>query len=161
MPFKDEEGCWPKLQLFRLRIGTCLYFDLDSIIVQDIVSLVPKDDDPRLHAWPDPWRTGHLNSAVMAWNGWSPIVTAIWDARNLRAKSAQRFGKPSGQWNGDQDFTREHVTQWAPLAGIKSYKAHCNPNHLPDGARVIAFHGRPKNEDVDAGGPYGQLWRKE
>lgn len=164
MPFKDEEGCWPKLQLFRLRIGSCMYFDLDSIIVKDIISLVPAADDARLHAWRDPWRRTadgkpHLNSACMAWNGWSPIVTAVWDARNARAKSSQRFGKPNGQWNGDQDFTREHVLYWTPLDGIKSYKADCNQNRIPEDAKVIAFHGKPKNEDVDPGGPYGLLWR--
>lgn len=64
---------------------------------------------------------------------------AIWGA----AQKLKDFDR------GDGDFLRQFPHEFIPdhVSGIYSYKAHCIGG-IPDDARVVCFHGRPKPHEA-------------
>jgi len=144
-------GWWSKMEVFRSGLfdGLTLYFDLDTAIIGDLSNLVaaiPESGFVMLRDFYDPKGVG---SGVMGWSGdWSSLYTAFAaDAgRNISRYNCRH------RW-GDQAFIRDHLpctpTRWQDIAPgeIASYKVDCR-NGVPDGARVVAFHGRPRPREV-------------
>ena len=140
-------GWWSKIHVFRLH-GPCFFVDLDTTICGDIASLLDLAKAHPFIALRDfnfPVRI--MGSGVMAWSG---------DMRHLYrtfASDPERhmLENRSGRWLGDQGFL-ERRTQpefWQDLApgAVVSWKKHCG-NGIPEGARVVAFHGRPRPWEV-------------
>lgn len=128
-------GWWSKIELFRPGIfaGRVLFLDLDVLVTGDLAPLI---DGTGFKICRD-WWTGGLNSSVMAWDAGD---TEIYD-RFVPAEMARL--------HGDQDW----IEQVRPRAAtfdpglVVSFKAHCSGG-MPAGARVVAFHGRPKPDEV-------------
>lgn len=155
-------GWWAKMELFRPDLrGDILYFDLDTDILgslEDIASV------GKLTLLRDFYRDGvrkpenGLGSGVM----YLPEVdrAEVWEAWNrdtFRTMSALR-----ARGLGDQTFLESlwlgKAARWQDLVPgqIVSYKVHCNPQwkagatgSVPEGARVVVAHGRPKPWSVD------------
>ena len=80
-----------------------------------------------------------MASGIMAWTGnWKELYDKF------------NYARDTGAFRGDQDyltsqlmsknnvgFIQDHVS------GIYSYKYHCQEK-LPDDARIVCFHGRPR-----------------
>ena len=138
-------GWLTKVELYRpgfLPDGRVLYIDLDSIITGDLVPLAEYDGAfAGLRNFFDPgFGTGLLS--------WSPEGgKRMWDffetiresggLANLDSEQAaiNRFLPDSPRL---QDF----------VPGIYSYKVHCT-NGLPDDARIVCFHGRPRPHEAN------------
>ena len=139
-------GWWAKVSLFdpgRFD-GRVLYLDLDVTVVGSL-------DD--LAAYPHPFAAISdylnplvLNSSVMAWDA-SVSTRGVADRvfTEFSASVMERL-------HGDQDWITKQMPaavrfprRWCP-----SYKANVLPaGHVPDGARVVVFHGRPRPWEVD------------
>ena len=139
----DWPGWWAKLEIFRMR-GPCLYMDLDSTVVGDLEPLIEiartrqfvtlRDFNPK-------HRT--VGSGIMAWSGdQRPLYqTFLRDPRHHVAENS------TSRWWGDQGFIERHRQPefWQDLlpGAVVSWKKHCR-NGIPEGARVVCFHGHPR-----------------
>lgn len=136
---RKYEGWWAKVEMFRFT-GPTVYFDLDTVIIGDIDPLLKlpqttKRDFYMLSAFS---REHEFASGVVAWNGNFNHISRDYDGR--------------GGW--DQIYILEkaqeviqvkHINEHFP--GIYSYKRHCR-NGVPEDARVICFHGKPRPGDI-------------
>ena len=133
------EGWWCKLVLFqpgRFK-GRCLFFDLDTVIVGSLDDIAGyKGDFAQLSDLYYPERGA---SGVLAWDAdkAAPIWT-IWE----------RAGRPQFHQYGDGGWIDSILPDCDRLQNlypdqIVSFKAHCK-NGVPEGARVVAFHGQPR-----------------
>ncbi len=139
-------GWWAKMELFRPDLrGDFLFLDLDMSIVGSLDSF---REINVLALMRDVYRPGGLQSAIMLlperdrgliWQEWirSPQQ---WRARYRRG--------------GDQAFLErfwlrkaQRLQDLAP-GEIVSYKADVDGKGLPQSARVICFHGKPRPWEV-------------
>lgn len=130
--------------MFRL-LGPALYMDLDTVVVGDLGPLlevaasreftVLKDFNPHAR---------DMGSGLMAWSG---DMGALYRKFKARPEAHMAMNK-SGRWLGDQGFIERSTSRrsyWqAELPGaVVSWKKHCQKG-IPEGARVICFHGQPR-----------------
>lgn len=153
-PDADKPGWWNKLSLFKHASGPCIYFDLDVIISGDL--LIFEDFTDCFLAMPKNWAmSGHggYQSSVMCWYG-SPEHRIICDYFNAELLSVPKNGNygsygKKALW-GDQEYLTEYfsnnITE-IPPGVVVSYKYHAR-TQLPTSARVVAFHGAPKYDEV-------------
>ena len=160
----DLPGWWSKIELFGMP-GSVLYFDLDTIVLDDITPLADRVRSlgiyefmmlRRFH------RGDRFASGVMGWSGsFSWLLEAF-----LREKRSGGFRyMPKGfyvfearnTFYGDQSWIAQHLRDAIPpvrvcvaqdaLPGIYSWKRHCQRG-IPDDASIICFHGKPRPWEV-------------
>lgn len=140
-------GWWSKIEIFRTSIfeegEPVLFFDLDTIIVGSLHDIA--DHGQHWIILEDFYRAGRYGSGMMGW-------TAN-DNQHIYRDFARDPQKAMGHSpRGDQDWIERvapHAEWWQTVIPnqIFSYKVHCQ-NGLPDDARVVCFHGKPKPADV-------------
>jgi len=132
-------GWWSKLFMFqpgRFK-GRCLFFDLDTVIVGSLDDIAAYDGDfAMVRDWYHPTLK---TSSVMAWNAdKSTGIFERWEAAVM----------PQFHPRGDGGFIEAvmpdaDVLQDKFPGQLVSFKASCG-NGIPEGARVVAFHGLPR-----------------
>jgi len=150
-------GWWAKMEMFRPDIvDDLLYLDLDSAVVGDLSDLAGIG---RTAIMRDVYRPSGLQSSIMflADRDRGPV----W--RSFVADAARWMHRFRG--GGDQAFLERVWRNRLPaiwqdqLPGqVVSYKVHVRPaqrpgrefgnGSLPDGARVVVFHGKPRPWEV-------------
>jgi hypothetical protein len=163
-------GWWSKLEAFRPGLTgkgeRIVYLDLDTVLVRYLVlrpdglgfAMLPgfnRRTNPR-----DCWASG-----VMAWDGGADLGFLL--KRYLR----ERSGIAPGAW--DQEYVarwyaeeagREPEDVTLAVPGIVSYKKHVVAEcdyELPDYARVVCFHGKPRPHQVSGLPWMDRYWWKE
>lgn len=156
IPLRHEwPGWWSKLELFAPWVeGNLLYFDLDTIIYGDLTDIASVD---RLTLLSDFHAPKNCASGMM----FLPEAdrAAAWEAwiRDPPAHMALAGGLGDGGfidtlWNG-------RAARWQQVlpGQVVSYKAHVRKSThamysgngtVPDGVRVICFHGRPRPREI-------------
>lgn len=162
-----HRGMWPKLALFSTGVfpagAKVLYTDADNAIVGDIAGFFDIETGGGFHVVRD-WKTYHerwfpflfkvqrgANTSAFLFEAGSQ--THIW-ARFLEdpTKAFEMHGL-------EQRFVTEHARglTWLPDGWVESFKkctaplppvsyfSPCRPGH---GCRIVAFHGRPKIEEL-------------
>ena len=143
----DWPGWWSKIELFRPELfeDAVLYLDLDTVIVGNI------DELP----------VGRGFCTVRDYSGKGICTTAMAWRDDLSAIYRRFWAEPRFQmdrfryWEngniGDQGFIYETLhapaIQCWPRKWVASFKHHCRGG-LPDEAKVVAFHGQPKCNEV-------------
>lgn len=129
------------MELFRLDIeGDMFYVDLDTTIVDDPTPLFDVQNPTMLRGDYD---TSKIGSGVMFWPEGSRHQ--IWDEWTKR---------PDFCKNGDQQFIQNtgiHVDRWQDVRPgmLVSYKCGVrDKSTIPEGARIVYFHGKPRPWDV-------------
>lgn len=142
----DWPGWWAKLELFRPDLkGDFLFVDLDMTILKPIADL---ELLPVLMIMRDVYRPGGLQSSIMF------LPEAV------RGEIWQAWQKSPGHWmeryrrGGDQAFLErfwlrraQRLQDWFP-GWVVSYKADVAGREVPETARIICFHGRPRPWEV-------------
>jgi hypothetical protein len=147
-------GWWAKLAMFREGVfdGPCIYFDLDTLICDDISFLAEFTGDFAILR--DFYRPQGYGSGVMVWNAPHPHIWGDWIIK----------GKPLHPL-GDQGWMEKKVKNAVLLqdlypGAIKSYKA----DDLADGpksAAIVCFHGFPKPHDFAPNHWVASAWMDE
>ena len=182
LPEGHGDTRWRKLGLFRRDLGgmtgqVALFLDLDLVVVDDLSPFfdldgdffIIRDDDlfrakPLRKVNPDRDRFLHSvgNSSVFRY-----VVgdhSYILDAYLADPKAATEGYEISQQFQSAQLAKHGHLNYW-PKGWVVSFKNDCVPRNfrsyfadpsLPDGAKIVAFAGAPKMEDVFAG--RGNKW---
>lgn len=136
VPLRHEwPGWWSKIELFSpgLFTGRVLYLDLDVLVTGELGPLV---DGSGLIAMQDTRFPG-INSSVMAWDAGD---TEFYD--RFTPDTMRRL-------RSDQDWLNEvrpAIATFAPGL-VVSYKDECRGD-LPENARIVVCHGRPKPPDI-------------
>lgn len=145
-------GWWAKLFLFRPRTDRLLYFDLDTIVCGDLTDIASYDGPFAILQ--DFYRPTGYGSAVMSLAP-GEACSHVW--RNFTPEAMARF-------HGDQNYIESQVFKadlWQNLlpGQLVSYKCHVQKlGRIPANARVVNFHGTPKNADLPKGDPLRHLW---
>lgn len=143
------EGWWAKLAMFKpdafMPGERVLFFDLDTIILADLTDIASYAG--KFAILRDFFHMEHMGSCVMAWEaGTADHIWTTWDAS----------GRPSFDRRGDQwwiETMQPHVDYLQDMlpGQIASFKADCwMQGKIPDGARVLSFHGHPRNHECRA-----------
>jgi len=147
----EWRGWWAKMELFRsdlLWVGDMLFFDLDTVVVGDLTDIV---NVGQLTCLSDFYRPINLASGLM----YLPRDrrSTVWTAWDM--------GKGMRNYRGDQEFLRtvwRDEERWQHIlpGQVVSYKVHVKPaRRVPEGARVVCFHGKPRPWEVDERELYG------
>lgn len=149
---RPRNGWWNKLALFSA-FEQAVYFDLDTMIVNDVTDIVTHGHRfTGLSDFSDK-RPNSFASGFMAWNGDYSFLDQAIDKRTERLFD----GAVTGDWtrHGDQGFIAEQMPVKPDLTGdlfpgrFVSYKWHVRrPGKVPEGASVVCFHGRPRPADI-------------
>lgn len=140
---RNWAGWWSKLELFRPDLaGDLLFLDLDMTIVGDISPLLEIGQTAIMR---DVYRPAGLQSSIMYLA--AADRPAIWQSFTMHASTwIERYEK-----GGDQAFLERHwvktALRWQDVfpGFVVSYKVDCEPRGtVPAGARVVAFHGKPR-----------------
>lgn len=144
LPLKfDWPGWWAKMEVFRPSIkGPVLFFDLDTSIVGGLGDIAAID---RLSIMRDVYRPHGLQSSMM----YLPegARERIWLEWIDRPEHWMRIYRKGGDQAFLERFWLEKANRWQDLlpAQIVSYKAdRIAERGIPENARVVIFHGRPR-----------------
>ncbi len=153
----DWPGWWHKYEIFAPHIrGKILYMDIDTVIRDSLSDIVAVD---KLTLLRDAYRDGKkLKEGLQASLMLLPDAdrAEIWEdwIRHPEAHM-QRLGHKGDQPMLEQHFLKRAQRWQDVLPGqIVSYKVDCGggnafrPAEIPEGARLIFFHGRPRPFDV-------------
>ncbi len=156
-PFgRHNPSCYVRLKVFAPDAGK--YFgprlvsiDLDTVIVNDITPLFERDEDfviwgDREHdrkMWGDNGKQWYNGSLWMLRTGTRPQVWTQFNPEKSPEKTMV-----AGHRGSDQGWLSyilgPNEATWGRSDGVYSYRKHIAPhgNTLPDGARLVSFHGR-------------------
>lgn len=162
-------GWWSKIELFRHGFeGTCLYIDLDSVIVG---SLDPILEYPHgftmAHEF---WRPNKYCSTVMAWNGnYRDIYEEFVNTPKWFMSHYDDNSQVDTKGIGDQAFIEDYLLQKSKVRPamfkdifhpkiVASYKVDECYTEPPKEAAIVAFHGEPKPNELTKGW-VPKLWK--
>jgi hypothetical protein len=163
-----KKAWWYKLQLFNTHhhLGPLLYFDLDTVIVNNIDWMwqLPTDYFWTIRDFKYLWRPTHygINSSVMWWD--TRRYRQVWESF-----SRQRMESVFRRHRGDQDFLTQEIAKnnrrffdlnkvkswrWQALDGgynfsRKIYQSPGMGTHIDELTSVLIFHGNPKPDQTD------------
>lgn len=133
------QGWWNKIYLFQPNRfkGRVLYFDLDTVITGSLDEIA--SCQASFAALSDIYHPERLASGVMAWE--AGAADHIWTRWTMA-------GQPQFDPRGDQGWIEAMMPNAERLQTlfpkqIVSFKKDCLDG-LPEGARVVAFHGLPR-----------------
>ena len=144
----DLPGWWSKMELFR-QTGNIIYFDLDTVILDDITELVeyPHEFSALADIHHNSILPGRLWSGIMAWSG---------DHTDIYNKFVENieFNMSRSQQGGDQHFIGDFRPNFTPVqkitSGIVCYKLELKNNESPPPeTKIIYFMGNPKPWQLD------------
>lgn len=145
-------GWWSKLELLRDSIfpwgAWIFYVDLDTLFVGPPRDLLSYEGDFAMHR--GFYHPERLQSGIMIFRAGSTVARQFWArwARNPESHM-QRF-------RGDGDFLDDHGRPYVDVlpdlfpSRIVSLKVHAREG-IPDRARIVCGHGRPRFTDPAAG----------
>lgn len=142
------QGWWHKIYLFSWDHGIdarLLYMDIDMVVTGSLADFLGYDGEFATGSRFN--RPGQINSTIMSIPpGYGRQVwTTFTRYRDMAMRS---FG-------GDSRFLESIVgpktKRWQDMfpGQLVSYKKHVRGGPLPEGARLVSFHGKPDPEDVD------------
>lgn len=144
----DWPGWWAKIEAFRLACPV-LYMDLDTSIVGPLDQLLAAVEQHEFIALRD-FNPGQreMGSGLMAWRG---DMTRIFKAFRAGPDEIMARCSTPRLW-GDQGFIEtqtEGRAYWQDIlpGAVVSWKKHCQSG-VPDGARVVCFHGKPRPWEI-------------
>lgn len=139
-------GWWSKLELFRPDMhGDILYFDLDTIPVGDLTEIA----EPRgITMLEDFYQPDRLASGMM-YLPWHERCE-VWDTfiRDPERYIDAYLGHGDGGFLMEM-FPAAYTWQEMCEGQVVSYKAHVRDKGVPDDARVVCFHGKPRPRAVN------------
>lgn len=141
-------SCYRRLKLFAPDAGQTfgerlVAIDLDTVIVGDLTELFSRAEDFVIWGQSDYPRTQFYNGSLwMLKTGSRPKVWTEFDPKTSPRKALAKGCKGSDQ--GWFNYIIPNEAVWGSKDGVYSFRVHCAKNgwRLPEGARIVAFHGK-------------------
>ncbi len=168
LPAGIPERGWTKLTTFVADLhglkGTALFLDVDVVIVDDITPFFEQPGEFLIiHDWKRPWRiTGNSSVYRFRLGAHADVLTGF----------RERVNEARAQFRNEQAYLSDvmheqgKLSYW-PAPWCASWKYHCIPRFptnlwrepcIPEGARILIFHGVMNPPDALAGRRNGN-WR--
>lgn len=140
-------GWWSKIELFRegiFKTDRVCFFDLDTVITGNIDELCQLSDP---FVGLRPWKATERKRKALC----SGIM--IWDASKYHDLYTKfNFKYCVRKFRGDQDYISKSLAlankypAWVQkkVPGIYSYKLDTDRKTLPEDAKIVVFHGKPR-----------------
>lgn len=151
---RNRVGWWNKLELFRKGLfdDCVIYFDLDTMIVDDITDIVTHEHRfTGLCDFTMKYGYRRLQSAFMAWDG--RLDLSHLDEK-FQSSDVEKYSQGMERW-GDQGYILDHLGESIDYTDelfpgrFCSYKWHVRrPGKVPEGASIVCFHGKPRPADI-------------
>ncbi len=149
---RGRAGWWNKLELFRKGLfdDHVTYFDLDTMIVDEITDIVTRNSTFLGLSDFSPKRSRQFASGFMAWDSRADFSCLD---ENFAQSDVATYSQSYDRW-GDQAYISERVgaielTNDVFPRRFVSYKWHVRrQGFVPEGASVVCFHGKPRPADV-------------
>lgn len=153
--------CWRKLALFDREFhdlkGKVLLLDIDLVIVDNIDCFFTFSDKLAMpQNWSKPGRLFGQGSVISFDIGKYHHLLQKW-----RNDPASIYKKHDSEQNYIPEELGKENIDWFPVEWCRSFKDHCmpggilnsfiSPTKIPEGAKIIVFHGHPKPPDAIAG----------
>lgn len=141
------DGWWSKLNLFEPGIRNLrpfLYLDLDTVVVGDLSTIVPPDENKNLFITLEDFYRKGVDASGMMWVTKDARMDRIY---KLWKKSPEVFMQ---KFRGDQDFiasVQKADVHWQAITEkrVQSFKPNRKwQRSFPLKASVICFHGSPR-----------------
>ena len=155
-------NAYPKLEVFRRDAAEVfgeriVMIDLDTVVVGRLDGLFDREDDAVV--WRDPLAgrnqgARHNTSLLLLRAGALPKV---WES--FRPRISPRLITEEGWLGSDQAWLSRcgpEIANWTPADGVLSWRHDVERNGLPEGARIVFFHGAAKPWDL-----LGRTWIAE
>lgn len=147
---RGNDGWWDKLQCFGTINSRILFFDLDTIILDNIDDIATYDGEFMMmknFKWGGGAQKDKYASAIM--NIAAGFGDDICTEYEKDPKTVKANHKGDQKWIEQCLDDREIVPDLLQdmYTGVYSYKKHCQ-NGLPKDARIVCFHGEPKNHEL-------------
>jgi hypothetical protein len=156
-PRGNNRSWWMKLHLFSEFKDPTVYFDLDTILVDDVTDICTY---PHVFTGLTGFKTGKFASGFMAWNGDYSYLDV--DADRTIERNYDAFVSRDWERHGEQSYVAERLRITPQLTGdmwpgrFVSYKYGVRRRgFVPKGASVVCFHGKPRPADVNWSLPNG------
>lgn len=154
---KNWPGWWSKIELFQPGVfyegDRILYFDLDTAIVGSLETIAAREEAflaiGDFYRRPPKEDRIKLASGMMMWTAGG--FDYVYEAFTVQAERLMKKYTAGGDqlWIADQVGNVAQFWEFATPGQVVSYKIHCKPNRqIPNDARVVCYHGRPKPADV-------------
>jgi len=170
IPQKNDVSPWRKLLMFSKKIGDIkgkvLFLDLDIVIIDNIDCFFEYSNDfCIIENWTQKGR-GIGNSSVYAFE--------FGKYNFVLSEFLENMDSILNKYDNEQIYLSKRipVVKFWPETWCKSFKVHCLPGGLknlfftpkiPEGAKIIVFHGNPKPSDAIEGkwpGSFRKFLRK-
>jgi hypothetical protein len=153
--------CWRKLALFDKEFhdlkGKVLLLDIDIVIIDNIDCFFTFSDKFAMpENWSKPGRLFGQGSVICFEIGKYTHLLQKW-----RDDPASIYKKHDSEQNYIPEELGWENIEWFPVEWCRSFKDHCmpggilnsfiTPTKIPEGAKIIVFHGNPKPPDAIAG----------
>lgn len=164
VPAHKDVSPWRKLGMFSEKLGDLqgktLFLDLDIVITENIDCFFTFSDKfTIIENWTQKGR-GIGNSSVYCFT-----IGAHSDVLEYYKKNIDEV---TNTYDNEQIYLSLKIgdIDYWPDDWVKSFKKHCLPKYivryfkapsLPEGAKIIVFHGNPKPEDTIKGGFFGHI----
>lgn len=148
----DWKTWWSKIEIFRTFRNKTLYLDLDTVLVGNINHLLTFS-----HSFTGlrGFYRDIFNSGFMAWEGDYSFIYRDFLVVQDKRKGSERIR--DHVLGNDQNFISsrlvEHKINWDVWQDlfpneVVSYKVHCKGKGVPENAKVICFHGKPRPHEI-------------
>ena len=158
-------GWWSKIELFRLGLFSgkrVLYLDLDTVVVGPLDDFAGyRGSRAVLRDFYKP--EGMIGSGVMLWSGDS--MADVWRAYAANPKAVQdQYPRRMDHFLHPFVQNADRIQDLFPGQAV-SYKAHVGSKQppyglasIPDGARLVCMHGKPRLVDLPQDNPVRKEW---
>lgn len=160
----DYPTWWSKIEMFNSKNyydRNIFFFDLDTVILSNIDHIVSREY--KFAGLRDFYHLNRFASGIMAWHQTGRYK--IYETFKLTSRKVM-----NACLGGDQEFIsnclRNEYEFFQDLFPneIVSYKVHCKKGNLetvPNGAKIVCFHGKPKPADLPLNSVIRKAWEVE
>lgn len=169
-------GAWQKVSIFKPDLygltGRALFIDLDSMICDDLAPMFDIEGDlVMIKEWKRPIDKIKLNPPVRGASG--VLAFDLGSLPHLFDNFVQNRETLTREIRNDQRYLwkfQKSIAFW-PATDVISFKRHLMrapiinrflpPKTVPNGTRILAFHGRPRPAEIIPEGnqKWGDFWR--
>jgi len=162
-PFIFKDSGWAKMmEMYRPELvgERSILIGLDTLFVGDLSDIESFDNE--IIVPKDPFHPEHLcNALVSVSNFYSKKLWDSWLKTREKDLNNKKY-EISGQWS-EMEWLRDNVkdaSYWEDLAPnqIVSYKAHCKNGEPDEKAKIVYFHGYPKQHNLSSKGWVLKNW---
>lgn len=147
-------GCMPKISMYNPDLGLTgqvFSLDIDLVITGSLDDMCSYRGDFCTRSKFRQGLTHLVDGDIVGFKISPKIVKKVWEPFITDPKAIDRYARGRERYYYRKIFEKDHIDFWQILypGQMFSYKNHLNRGQaLPEDARIVSFHGRPRPHEV-------------